>query len=132
MARAVEVALVVVELPVTTRLPLMVEEAEERNPASVGLMEKTRAPVPVSSPSNPARSADVCSEVEDSLALNVVQSVVERSPLFAPDAVGRFHVSVEPEPVTEKSVPVVEEAIITAGPVVVCPVGPIEVSAAVR
>jgi hypothetical protein len=41
-------------------------------------------------------------------------------------------VSVEPAPVTVKSEPVVEVAIVTAGPVVVCPVGPIEVRAEVR
>ena len=40
--------------------------------------------------------------------------------------------SVEPEPVTVKSVPVVEVAMVTAGPVVVCPVGPIEVRAEVK
>ena len=33
--RLVEVALVVVELPVTTKLPLIVEDALERNPAVV-------------------------------------------------------------------------------------------------
>jgi hypothetical protein len=53
------------------------------------------------------------------LLLKVVQSEVERSPLLEPDAVGRLKVMVDPAPVMEKSVPVVEEARVTAGPVVV-------------
>ena len=53
------------------------------------------------------------------LLLNVVKSADERSPLFDADAVGRLKVSVDPDPVILKSVPVVEEASVTAGPVVV-------------
>lgn len=68
----------------------------------------------------------------DSLELNVVQSEVESSPLFEALAVGRLKVIVEPEPVMVKSVPAVDEAKVTAGPVVVWPVGPIEVRAEVR
>lgn len=68
----------------------------------------------------------------DSLELNVVQSEVESSPLFEALAVGRLKVMVEPEPVMVKSVPVVDDANVTAGPVVVWPVGPIDVRAEVR
>jgi hypothetical protein len=46
----------------------------------------------------------------ESLLLNVDQSVAERAPLFATEAVGMFQVIVAPEPVMVKSVPVVEEA----------------------
>ena len=64
----------------------------------------------------------------ESLLLNVVQSVEERSPRLEADAVGKLKVSVLPEPVMVKSVPVVEEASVTDGPVASCPSGPIPVS----
>ena len=48
------------------------------------------------------------------LALNVVQSELERSPRFEAEAVGRLNVRVLPEPVMLKSVPVVEEAMMSA------------------
>jgi hypothetical protein len=73
----------------------------------------------------------ICREVE-TLLLKVDQSEVERSPRLLADAVGKLKVSVEPEPVMAKSVPLVEEAKVTAGPVVVCPAGPIEVRADTR
>ena len=60
-----------------------------------------------------------------------MKSVDESLPFDASPANGRLNVRVDPDPVIEKSVPVVEVASVTAGPVVVCPTGPIEVSAAV-
>ena len=70
--------------------------------------------------------------VDDILLLNVDQSLEVRTPLFVADALGRLNVIVLPVPVTVKSEPFVEVAKVTAGPVVVCPTGPSDVSAAVR
>ena len=72
------------------------------------------------------------SEVEEILFWKVFQSAEVNLPLVFVEAVGRLNVMVEPEPVTVKSDPAVEVANVTAGPVVVCPVGPTEVSAVVR
>ena len=66
------------------------------------------------------------------LLVNVVKSDVDNSPLFNAEAVGMLNVNVDPAPVIVKSVPVVDVASVTAGPVVVWFVGPIEVSADVR
>ena len=63
--------------------------------------------------------------------LKMVQSADERSPRFALEAVGRLKVMVLPEPTMVKSVPVVEDAKVTVGPVCVCPVGPMAVTAEV-
>jgi hypothetical protein len=64
--------------------------------------------------------------------LNVDQSAEERRPRFEAEAVGRLKVSVLPLPVTVKSVPVVEEAMVIVEPVCVWPRGPIAVIALVR
>ena len=72
------------------------------------------------------------SEVEDILFWKVDQSLEVSTPLFVADAEGRLKVMVAPEPVMVKSEPVVEVAKVSAGPVVVCPTGPSEVSAEVR
>ena len=66
------------------------------------------------------------------LLLNVLQSVEERRPRLEADAVGRLNVTVLPEAVMVKSVPVVLEARVTVGPVCVCPAGPMAVTAEVR
>ena len=68
----------------------------------------------------------------DCLLLNVLQSVVDNSPLFEAEAVGKLNVSVDPTPVIVKSVPVVDVASVTDGSVVVWLTGPIEVNADVR
>jgi hypothetical protein len=128
--RFVEVALVVV--PLVTVSDAMVDDAFERNPANVGLFENTNDPVPVSSVISAASSAEVSSEVDEILLLKILQSVEESLPFDASPANGRLNVRVDPLPVIEKSVPRVDVASVTAGPVVVCPIGPIEVSAAVR
>jgi hypothetical protein len=78
-----------------------------------------------------ARGYEAESDDEEILLLKSDQSVVERRPRFAADAVGRLKVSVLPLPVTVKSVPEVLEANVIVGPVCNCPVGPIEVTAAV-
>jgi hypothetical protein len=70
--------------------------------------------------------------VYDTLLLNVVQSFDVSNPLFDPDADGRLNVIVDPEPVIVKSVPVVDDASVIAGPELVCPVGPIDVIADVK
>ena len=62
-------------------------------------------------------------EIVACFPLKVLQSLVERSPLLEADAVGRFQVIVEPEPVIVKSVPLVEVAKV-AVPAVVWLVGP--------
>ena len=127
------VALVVV--PVVTVSAAMVDDAEVRRlandavPVNVGDPAKTRAPVPVSSVMRAASLAEVSSEVLDILLLNTVKSAAASLPVFADDAIGRLKVSVDPDPVIVKSVPVDDVARVTAGPVVVCPAGPIEVSA---
>ena len=72
------------------------------------------------------------SDVLPSLLLKTLQSVVVSRPRFADEADGRLKVIVAPEPVMVKSLPVVEVAKRTAGPVVVCPAGPIDVRAVVR
>jgi len=135
--RFVDVAFVVV--PVVTVSEEMVVEAWERKPWNVGVpvnageMENTTEPaVPVSSVKRAASSADVSREVEEILLLKILQSVEANLPWFTEDAKGRLKVNVEPLPVTVKSVPVVEVARVIAGPVVVCPVGPIEVNADVK
>ena len=131
MKRFVLVALVVV--PVVTVRAAIVDDAVERNPARVGLFEKTSDPaVPVSSVMSAASSADVSSDVDEILELKVDQSVDESFPFDDTPANGRLNVRVEPDPVIVKSVPVVDVASVTAGPVVVCPTGPIEVRAEVR
>lgn len=66
------------------------------------------------------------------MLLKRVQSAEESLPVFAADATGRFQVMVFPLAVTVKSVPVVEVARVTAGPVWSAPAGPIEVTAEVR
>jgi hypothetical protein len=71
-------------------------------------------------------------EVEETLLLKSVQSAEESLPVFAAEATGRLKVIVFPLAVTVKSVPVVEVARVTAGPVWREPAGPIEVTAAVR
>ena len=71
-------------------------------------------------------------EVEETLLLKLDQSVKESLPEAAAEAKGRLKLRVAPEPVMVKSVPFVVEARLTAGPVVVCPVGPMEVRAAFR
>ncbi len=76
--------------------------------------------------------APVESDVEPSFPLKVFQSVEVRSPRLADDALGRLNVTVEPVPVMVKSLPVVEVANTTAGPVVVCPTGPMEVRPEIR
>ena len=124
------VALVVV--PVVTVRAAIVDEAVERNPARVGLFENTNDPVPVSSVMSAASSADVSSDVDEILELKVDQSVDESFPFDETPANGRLNVRVEPDPVIVKSVPVVDVARVTAGPIVVCPTGPIEVRAEVR
>ena len=75
-AKFVVVALVVVAVS-AVRLKI-VDDAFEINPWSVGLMEKTAMPVPVSSPSTPASSEEVSMLVVESLLLKSVQSVEER------------------------------------------------------
>ena len=62
----------------------------------------------------------------------VDQSLEVSTPLFVALADGRLKVMVLPAPVTVKSEPTVEVAKVTAGPVVVCPTGPSDVSAAVK
>ena len=58
------------------------------------------------------------------LLLKVVKSAEARSPRFEAEADGKLKVKTFPEPVTVKSVPVVELAIVIDGPVCTCPVGP--------
>lgn len=70
--------------------------------------------------------------VVETLLLKVVQSVEERSPLLADEAVGRLKVMVSPEPVMVKFVPVVEVAKVVVGPSEVWPRGPIAVMAEVK
>ena len=88
IAKFVVVAFVVVEFPVMTRLPLMVEEAVERKPARVvapvnvapeivGDVPKTSAPVPVSSDNHPASCWEV-EKREDVAASEYVPSVCPR------------------------------------------------------
>jgi hypothetical protein len=55
---------------------------------SVAFVPNTSAPLPVSSVTSEASSAEVSIEVEDTLLLKRVQSDVERSPRFADEAVG--------------------------------------------
>jgi hypothetical protein len=98
------------------------------NPARIGFVAKTSAPVPVSSVKRVASSSDVSIEVEDTLLLKSDQSLVERKPRFADEAVGALKVMVFPLPVMVKSEPVVEVAKTMVGPVCVCPVGPIAVT----
>jgi len=128
--RLVEVALVVV--PVVTVSAAMVDDAFDTNPWKSGLFENTKFPVPVSSVMRSASSCDVSSDVEEILLLNTVKFADESLPFAVALTNGRLNVRVEPDPVIEKSVPVVDVARVTAGPVVVCPTGPIEVSAEVR
>ncbi len=138
IAKAVVVAFVVVELPVITKLPLMVEEAEERKPARVvapvrvappivGEVPNTKAPLPVSSVTRAASSVEVSIEVLPSLPLKRDQSAEESFPVFAAEAVGKLYVIVLPEAVMVKSVPVVEVARVTVLPVCVWPAGPMAV-----
>ena len=126
----VVVALVVV--PVVTVSAAMVDDAFDTNPWKSGLFENTKFPVPVSSVMRSASSCDVSSDVEEILLLNTVKFADESLPFAVALTNGRLNVRVEPDPVIEKSVPVVDVARVTAGPVVVCPTGPIEVSAEVR
>lgn len=65
-------------------------------------------------------------------ALKVDQSVLESFPVFEADATGKLNATVFVEAVIVKSVPVVEDAKRTVGPVWVCPAGPSAVTAAVR
>jgi hypothetical protein len=63
----------IVSPPAWVPLPIVVEESESKPaksgvPVKVGLAEKTALPVPVSSESKPARSAEVCREEEESFA----------------------------------------------------------------
>jgi hypothetical protein len=125
MAKEVVVAAVPVAFA-KTKLPVRV--VEER----VAPVPKTSAPLPVSSPRSPARSAEVCSEVEESFAEKIEKSAAESLPVFAAEATGRLYVMVFPDAVMVKSVPVVEVANVTAGPVWSIPAGPIEVTAEVR
>ena len=76
MARLVVVADVVVEFPVIVRLPLMVEEAEEINPAV------NWRSVEVELPREVGVKGKICdSEVEDILLLKSDQSAEVRKPL---------------------------------------------------
>ena len=83
--RFVEVAFVVV--PFVTVRAEIVDDAFEMNPWSVGRIEKTRDPVPVSSVSNDASSEDVSIDVLDILLLNTVQSPAVKHPNTDPLAV---------------------------------------------
>jgi hypothetical protein len=94
---------------------------------SVALVPKTNAPLPVSSVTSEASSEEVSIEVDDTLLLKRDQSEVERRPRFAEDAVGILNVMVLPLAVMVKSVPVVELARVTDGPVCDWPVGPMPV-----
>ena len=71
--RFVLVAFVVVEV-------VAVNELIAATPESVGLVLKTRKPVPVSSVRSPASSEEVSIEVDESLPLNRIQSEAERRP----------------------------------------------------
>lgn len=72
------------------------------------------------------------SDVDEILLLNVFQSDDESRPLFRDPAVGKFHVTVFPDAVIVKSVPVVDVANSCVAPVCVCPTGPRAVIAVVR
>ena len=63
------------------------------------------------------------SEVEEILLLKPVKSALVRRPRLVAEAEGILKVMVFPAAVTVKSVPVVEEAMVTV-PVCVCPAGP--------
>ena len=121
--RDVDVAPPLMVSPVVAVPPPMVEEALKKSdeprtvPVNVGDAERTKEPVPVSSPSTPASSAEVSMLVVERRLLKEVQSVVERSPLLVPEAVGILNVMVLAEPVMVKSVPVVEVESVTVGPV---------------
>ena len=119
---AVVVAFVVVELPVTVKSPTIVEEAFEMKPVSVGKVEKTMLPVPVSSskremssddasmsastrmfdtPQSVSTSPMVSMEVVETLLLKSVQSEARRQPKTEPEAVSQsksFEVLVRPSP----------------------------------
>ena len=78
-------------------------------PVKVGASAKTRAPEPVSSPINPAKSAEVPSDVEASLPLKVDQSVEERQPVEPAEAVAQVRTPAAFErPVPVRSVKVSE------------------------
>jgi hypothetical protein len=66
-----------------------------------------------------ASGYEALSDVEEILLLKSDQSVVESKPLFEAEAEGRLNVMTFPVAVTVKSVPVVEEAMVTVGPVCV-------------
>ena len=92
-----------VEVEVSAVRLKMVDDAVEINPCSVGLMENTVTPVPVSSPSTPASKADVWSDVDASLVLKFVQSVDDKRPLTVPLAAGKLKVKVPLELVMPQS-----------------------------
>ena len=109
------VRLVVDAVPVTYAFPLaemFVVEALARVavPVRVGDAEKTTEPVPVSSERRDARSAEVAIDEEESLVEKEDQSAEVRSPLLVAEEDGMLKVSVLPEPLMVKSVPVVEVA----------------------
>jgi hypothetical protein len=80
-------------------------------PVKVGEVEKTsEPPEPVRSETMAKSFAEVSMEVVASLALKVLQSVAVKRPRDVADAEGRLKVCTPPAEVTEKSVPVVEEA----------------------
>ena len=127
------VRLEVEAVPVTYAFPLaemFVVEALARVavPVRVGDAEKTTEPVPVSSERRDERSAEVAIEVEESLVEKEDQSAEVRSPLLVAEEDGMLKVSVLPEPLMVKSVPVVEVASVAVPEVTVCPVGPTAVS----
>ena len=72
------------------------------------------------------------SDEEPSLLLNVFQSELRSLPFAVAEAPGRLNVNVLLVPVIVKSEPVVDDAMVIAGPLCVCPIGPMVVIAAVR
>ena len=97
--------------------PAIVEEALVINPWKTGWLEKTRAPVPVSSVIRAASLAEVSMEVEEILLLKIVQSVDESLPLLVELANGRLKVWMFESDVMVKSVPAVPVANVWVAPV---------------
>ena len=103
----------VTEIPVPFAIVPVATFAKVFAPEKYGILPTTPA-VDVERPLNPSVAPESVighvAEIVACLLLKVVQSVVERSPLFDALAVGRLKVIVEPLPVIVKSVPLVDDA----------------------